>query len=94
MELVRNWCAHVRIQKVGGVGLVEAQTGLPIGHHSLRCDHAGAGGVATWELRDAALDFYDRNCSDCKMRKLVNFPNLSGLIAERDEKRATAEGEG
>jgi hypothetical protein len=32
-ELVRNWCAHVRIEKFGGTGLVEQMTGLPIGNH-------------------------------------------------------------
>jgi hypothetical protein len=31
VELVQNWCAHVRIERFGGVGLVEQQTGLPIG---------------------------------------------------------------
>jgi hypothetical protein len=98
VELVRNWCAHARIEKFGGVGLIEAQTGLPIGHHGLKCDHAGAGGIATWDLREAAIDFHDRNCVDCKMRKPVGFPNLSILVKERDERRSAeakkgAEGE-
>jgi hypothetical protein len=85
-ELVRNWCAHARIEKFGGVGLIEAETGLPIGHHSLACDHAG-GGMATWELRDAALDFHDRYCVDCKLRKPVGIPNISKIVRERDQRR-------
>ncbi len=91
--LVRNWCANVRIEKFGGVGLIEAQTGLPIGHHSLACEHAGGGGMSTWDLRDAAIDFHDRYCVDCKLRKPAGFPSLSTLIAERDQRRAEAERE-
>jgi hypothetical protein len=91
--LVRNWCANVRIKKFGGVGLVEAQTGLPIGHHSLACDHAGGGGMATWDLRDAALDFHDRYCVDCKLRKPAGFPSLLKLVAERDQRHVEAERE-
>jgi hypothetical protein len=86
-QLVRNWCAHVRIEKFGGVGLIEAETGLPIGHHNLACDHAGGGGMATWDLRDAALDFHDRYCVDCQFRKPVGFPTLATLVSERDQQR-------
>lgn len=32
VELVLNWCAHATITRTGGIGLIEAQTGLPIGH--------------------------------------------------------------
>ncbi|MFT3728629.1 MAG: hypothetical protein QM759_12465 [Terricaulis sp.] len=90
MELVRNWCAHASITKMGGGGLIEAHTGLPIGHHGLSCPHASAGGMMTWDLRDAAIDFYDRNCHDCKLRKPVGLPNISSLISERDAREATA----
>jgi hypothetical protein len=76
MQLVRNWCSHVRIKKFDGTGMIEQMTGLPIGNHGLECDHATAGGMYTWHLRDAALDFYDRNCVDCKKRKAVGIPNL------------------
>jgi hypothetical protein len=88
MELVRNWCSHARVEKFGGTGMVEQVTGLPIGNHGLKCDHAIAGGMYTWDLRDAALDFYDRNCVDCKKRKAVGVPNLSMLVKERDDRRA------
>jgi hypothetical protein len=88
MQLVRNWCAHARIKKFGGTGLIEQATGLPIGNHGLECDHATAGGMFTWDLREAALDFYDRNCADCKKRKGVGIPNLLSLVKERDDQRA------
>lgn len=82
--LVKNWCAHLRIERLGGGGMVGAMTGLPIGHHSLACDHAPDGGMASWDIRDAALDFYDRNCHNCTLRKPVGIPNLGSWVAERD----------
>ena len=86
-ELVRNWCAHVSIKKMGGVGMVEQMSGLPIGPHALQCPHAAGGGMGTWDLVDATLDFYDRNCVDCKFRQPVGLPNISTLIAARDERQ-------
>jgi hypothetical protein len=90
-KLVQNWCANVKIVKHGGTGLVEMQTGLPIGHHFLECPHAPAGGMAAWDLADTAVDFYDRNCVDCKFRKPVGLPNISLLIAERDKHKKVRE---
>jgi hypothetical protein len=87
IELVKNWCAHVRIERMGGRGMIEAWTGLPIGHHGLACDHAPAGGMMCWETREAALDFYDRNCASCELRKPVGVPNLSSWVTERDAER-------
>jgi hypothetical protein len=93
MKLIHNWCANAKIVKHGGTGLVEMQTGLPIGHHFIECPHAPAGGMAAWDLADTAIDFYDRNCIDCKVRKPVGMPNISGLIRERDEKKKEREAE-
>lgn len=87
--LVRNWCEHARVEKFGGTGLVEAQTGLPIGHHSMACDHASAAGFSSWDLTQSALDFHDRNCQSCSHRKPVRIPNLSTLVGERDRAKAT-----
>ena len=36
-------------------------------------------------LRMIALDFYDRNCMGCEKRIAVRMPNLSDVVAERDE---------
>ena len=90
-KLVRNWCSHVRIEKFGGTGIVEQMSGLPIGNHGLKCDHAPLGGMYTWDIREAALDFYDRHCVDCKMRKPVAVPNLLKWVKERDDARAAQE---
>lgn len=86
--LVRNWCEHARVEKFGGTGLVEMQTGLPIGHHSMACDHASAPGFSTWDLAESALDFHDRNCRSCSHRKPIRIPNLSTLVGERDRAKA------
>jgi hypothetical protein len=88
IELVRNWCRHARVERPGGgVGLVEMQTGLPIGHHAMACDHAVAGGMASWDLADAAVDFHDRNCVNCAHRVPVGFPNLATLVGERNARQ-------
>jgi hypothetical protein len=73
--LIQNWCVHARIQKFGGVGMIEAQTGLPIGHHGMACEHASGGSMGSWDLADAAIDFYDRNCSACTKRIAVRKMN-------------------
>lgn len=89
IELARNWCAHLEVEKSGGTGIVEAQTGLPIGMRSFKCVHASAAGFAGMALESIALDFYDRNCIGCTKRIPVRLPNLSQLVAER-EKAANA----
>jgi hypothetical protein len=88
IELVQNWCAHVTCETYGGTGLVEIQTGLPIGMRRLRCPHASAAGMAGMQLDVVALDFYDQNCSTCQKRQPVRLPNLSELVHERDRNQA------
>ena len=90
-HLVKNWCAHIRIERMGAGGLLEQMTGLPIGHQGVGCDHAPRGGMMSWEIRDAALGFYDRNCVRCAFRKPVNIPNLGQWVSERNKARAEGE---
>jgi hypothetical protein len=89
LELVRNWCAYVEIKKDGAGGIVEQQTGLPIGPRYLTCPHAAAPGFIGSDLTFLALDFHDRNCVGCPNRKPVGQPNLSILVQEREAARAT-----
>jgi hypothetical protein len=88
LVLAKNWCAHIRMTRFGGSGLIEQMTGDPIGHLGLECDHAGRDGMSCWDLADAAIDFYDRHCAVCTVRKPVRLPNLSELIGERDRQVA------
>lgn len=91
MVLVSNYCASARVEKFGGTGMIEQATGLPIGLHGMRCDFAPEGGMACWDLRDAVIDFYERNCISCQHRQPLRLPNLLEIIAERDRARAARE---
>lgn len=90
-QLIHNWCRHARVEKFGGTGLIEMETGLPIGHHAMVCDFATASGMATWLLEDAALHFYDINCIGCTKRAPVGLPNISKLLAQRERDAELAE---
>ena len=85
IDLYKNFCANLQVERFGGTGIVEMETGLPIGSRSFKCQHASAGGMAGMDLRMIALDFYDRNCKGCEKRVPVRMPNLSDVVAERDE---------
>jgi hypothetical protein len=91
IELAQNWCGQLTVEKCGGTGVVEVETGLPIGMRRFKCPHASAAGLAGMNLEVVALDFYDRNCAGCQKRVPVRFPNLSELVAERDAARSRAE---
>jgi hypothetical protein len=83
--LIQNWCAHARVENHGGIGLIQIQTGLPIGLLAMACDYATSGGtMSSPDLAGAALNFHDRHCVGCSHRKSVSLPNLSELVAERD----------
>ncbi|WP_436089841.1 hypothetical protein [Devosia sp. LjRoot16] len=91
MKLMHNWCAHARAKRMGGVGMVEEMTKLPIGNFSVECDHAPTGSIAAYDFGESVLDFYDRNCAGCTVRQPVGLPNLSTLVAQRDAARKQAE---
>ena len=93
MRLIANWCSNAQVESMG-YGMLAQQTGLPIGHHGLRCDFATDGGSSyCYELSDAAIDFYDRNCDGCTHRKGGSLPNIMELIGarNRDRERRNAE---
>lgn len=90
-ELIRNHCTHARVERMGGgVGLIEQQTGLPIGHFSLACEHSDGSRFGAWDLQHGAVDFYRRCCIDCPHRNPTNIPNLATLVASLDEEQAAA----
>jgi hypothetical protein len=90
-RLIHNWCRHASVQKFGGTGLIEMETGLPIGHHAMVCDFAPASGMATWLLEESAVRFHDANCVGCPHRVPVGLPNLAMLVAQRDTDRQDAQ---
>src|SRR5580704_14346399 len=90
IELAQNWCAHLSVEKFGGTGIVEVETGLPIGMRRFKCPYASAAGMAGMDLGHVVLDFYDRNCAGCQQRLPVRLPNLSQLVSDRDRFRELA----
>jgi hypothetical protein len=44
IQLYQNFCANLQVERFGGTGIVEIETGLPIGSRSFKCQHASAGG--------------------------------------------------
>ena len=87
-ELIRNWCRNARIVRSGGVGLIEQIYGVPIGHMGIECDHAPIGGIQSWDLEEAAIDFYIRNCEHCDKREPGFGPNIEPLVKAHKEAEA------
>src|ERR1043165_8564457 len=91
IELAQNWCAHIEVQQTGGVGLIEQQTGLPIGSRMFLCKHGTGSTIGGMNLRDVALHFYDHNCVGCPYRAAVRLPNLTQIVTERRSEEHTSE---
>ncbi len=90
IELFERFCRNVRVEVLGGVGLVEQQTGLPVGMRAFRCAYASGGIAAGMNLEDLALDFYEQNCRGCADRTRSGW--LGETIATlADAKRAAQE---
>lgn len=93
IPLIANWCANAKI-RAESYGLLAQETQLPIGHHSIECDYATDDSRSSfYELRDAAVDYYDRNCAGCSNRKGGRLPNLMELVAARDREQEQRIGE-
>lgn len=90
-RLIHNWCRHARVEKFGGTGFIEMETGLPIGPHAMVCDFSPPSGMATWLLEESAVRFHDTHCVNCPHRVPVALPNLAMLVAQRDADRQDAQ---
>ena len=87
-ERIQNWCRNARIIRSGGIGLIEQMTGVPIGHMGIECDHAPPGGLQSWDLKVAAVDFYVNNCEHCDKREPGIGPDIKPLIKDYKEGEA------
>jgi hypothetical protein len=65
IELFRRFCGNVRVEVMGGTGMLEAATGLPIAHRAFRCAYADGPVAFSMHLEDAAVEFYDQHCQGC-----------------------------
>jgi len=92
-KLLSNWCFHAEFVRSPGRGMIEAETGLPIGHMGVQCKFSKKNSVHCWLLEDAAYDFYQNNCKGCKERVPVGIPNIMDFVGPREkaaEKRKRA----
>lgn len=83
--LLNNWCTHAEVSRFGGIGMVEASTGLPIGHSGVQCKFSKANSSYSWLLEDSIYDFYQNNCKSCEKRIPLNFPNILEFITPREK---------
>lgn len=91
--LLNNWCAHAEVSRFGGIGMIEASTGLPIGHSGVQCKFSKANSSYSWLLEDSIYDFYQNNCKSCEKRIPVNFPNILDFITPREKAIEERQGE-
>jgi hypothetical protein len=84
IQLAANHCSHMTFTHVGGTGIVEVQTGLPIGMRRIDCDfveEAPASSNLTW----IAHDFYREHCVGCPHQDPNGMmPTLGVEVAEAE----------
>jgi len=96
IELFARFCRNVRVEVMGGVGMIEAQTGLPIGHRAFRCAYASGMTAFSMHLEDVAVEFYEEHCRGCadRVRSGLLSENIATLAeARRSASQARAERE-
>ncbi len=86
LKLLKNWCEYAEISRSGGVGMVEAQTGLPIGHMGMQCKYSKHSSMHCWLLEDSVFSFYKKCCRDCDKRVPVSIPNILEFVEPRLQK--------
>lgn len=85
LSLLKNWCFHAEYVRSAGRGMIEEQTGLPIGHMGVECKYSQKSSMMSWLLEDSIYDFYQNNCKSCKERVGVGFPNIIDIIGPREK---------
>jgi hypothetical protein len=85
IELFGQYCANVRVEVMSGTGMLEAATGLPIGHRAFRCDYAAGGVQYAADLEEVAVEFYEQHCRGCgdRVRTGLLGPNIADLADAR-----------
>lgn len=84
-KLLTNWCYHAELVRSPGRGMIEAETGLPIGHMGVQCKFSKKNSMHCWLLEDSAYDFYQNNCKGCSERLPVGLPNILEFVSPREE---------
>lgn len=84
-KLLNNWCFHAELARSPGRGMIEAETGLPIGHMGVQCKFSKKNSVHCWLLEDATYEFYQNNCKGCEERVPVGIPNIMDFVVPREK---------
>lgn len=84
-KLLNNWCFHAEFVRSPGRGMIEASTGLPIGHMGVQCKFSKKNSMHCWLLEDAVYDFYQNNCLGCEERVPVGIPNIIDIVGPREK---------
>lgn len=87
VELARCHCVNLKFPEFdgGGRGMVEAATGLPTNMRRAHCAFGRPSGIASMQLEDLAVEFYEENCIGCSHRRPTGeLPNLASLVEERN----------
>lgn len=84
-KLLSNWCFHAEFVRSHGRGMIEASTGLPIGHMGVECKFSKKNSMQCWLLEDAVYSFYQNNCKGCQERIPVGFPNIISFVGPREQ---------
>lgn len=85
VKLLSNWCSHSEFIRSEGRGMIEAETGLPIGHMGVQCKFVKQSSMLSWLLEDSVYSFYQENCKDCNRRIPVGFPNIIEFVGPREK---------
>jgi hypothetical protein len=92
IELFKRYCANIRVDVMGGTGMLEAETGLPIGHRAFRCPYASGSMTSGMILEDLAVDFYEQHCRGCgdHVRPGLLGENIAALADARRSAQVSA----
>jgi hypothetical protein len=91
IELARRHCTHMQFPEweLGGRGMAEAATGLPINTRRVHCAYAAPSHSASANLEWIAGDFYKSNCVGCPNRLPTGeVPNLATVIEAHEAEQA------
>ncbi len=88
-KLLSNWCFHAELVRSPGRGMIEAETGLPIGHMGVQCKFSKKNSMLCWLLEESVYDFYQNNCKACAERAPVKIPNIMDFVGPREEAAET-----
>jgi hypothetical protein len=93
IELARRHCIHMEFREweLGGRGMAEAATGLPINTRRVHCAYAPHSGNAGANLDWITSEFYKKHCRGCPHRRSTGeLPNLATTIEAREDELVAA----